>query len=207
MHEKLDHRINHADGIAEITKRGGRPLTREELRDFMNGKPLYPGEIQWTPIWVDDQTQKPDWMQIGEGEGDAGTSWLERSGGRYLSRHTDAWAKSSIDQDWNVTIVYWGRVFSKTLDSEEEKYGQIPFFNRNRLFWHSGGTLKNHCVLFDSTKEFKAERLEENLSWKFAKQTTEEFAIWVDSSSTECKFISWATEGETKVLEREPRLG
>ena len=122
MHEKLNHRINYEDGIAEITKRGGRPLTREELRDFMNGKPLYPGEIQWTPIWVDDRTKKPDWMQIGEGEGDAGTSWLERSGGSYLSRHTDAGNNAHGSHDWNVTVVYWGRVFSKTLDIEEE-YG------------------------------------------------------------------------------------
>ena len=41
--------------MALITQRGGRPVTREELRDFMNGRPLCPGETQWVPIWIDDQ--------------------------------------------------------------------------------------------------------------------------------------------------------
>ena len=89
MHEKLDHRINYEDAIAYITQKGGRPVTKEELRDFMNGKPLYPGESHWTPIWIDDQTKSADWMQIGEGEGDPGTSHLEKYN-QLTSRHTDA---------------------------------------------------------------------------------------------------------------------
>ena len=72
----------------------------------MKGSPMYPHEIQWTPIWVDNG-RKPDWMQIGEGEGDAGTAWLERSGGGYLSRHTDADNNAYGAHDWNTTVVYW----------------------------------------------------------------------------------------------------
>ena len=72
-----------------IAQKGGRPVTREELRDFMNGKFLYPGENQWTPIWIDDETKEPDWMKIGGGKVEAGTSHLEKYG-KLASRHTDA---------------------------------------------------------------------------------------------------------------------
>ena len=89
MHEKLDHRINYEDGIDYITQKGGRPVTGEELIDFMYGKPLYPGENQWTPIWVDDQTKEPDWMQIGDQEGNAGTFHLQKHR-KLPTRHTDA---------------------------------------------------------------------------------------------------------------------
>ena len=110
-------------------------------------------------------------MQIGEGEGDAGTSWLERSGGTYLSRHTNADNNTHGAHDWNVTIVYWGKVFGKSLD--EEKPGPLPFFKRNRLFWHAGGKLTNHCVLFDNAETFKGQKLELALDWKRATQINE----------------------------------
>ena len=60
-------------------------------------------------------------MQIGEGEGDPGTSWLEESGGSYLSRHTDANNNEFGASDWNVCIVYWGKVFGKGLDKKVKK--------------------------------------------------------------------------------------
>ena len=69
MHEKLNHRINYADGMAHIERKNGRPVTREELRDYMKGKPIFPNKSQWVPIWVDDVDKGADWMQVGEGEG------------------------------------------------------------------------------------------------------------------------------------------
>ena len=54
-------------------------------------------------------------MQIGEGEDKAGTSWLEKSGGRQISRHTDAYYNEESTGDWNVCVVYWGKVFGKEL--------------------------------------------------------------------------------------------
>ena len=45
IHEKLDHRVNYKDAMAYIQRKGVQPLTREELRDHMKGKPLYPGEV------------------------------------------------------------------------------------------------------------------------------------------------------------------
>ena len=32
----------------------------------------------------------------------------------------------------------------------------IPFFKRNRLVWHAGGSLSNNIVLFDNTETFEA---------------------------------------------------
>ena len=115
VHERLEHRINHADGIAYIKSLGGHPVTREELRDHMKGSPLYPNEIQWTPIWI-DADGVADWMQIGEGEGDAGTAWLERSPNGYLSRHTNADNNQYGSHDWNVTVVYWKTTWGVGLD-------------------------------------------------------------------------------------------
>ena len=46
-------------------------------------------------------------MQIGEGEGDAGTSWHERAGDTPISRHTNAGNNQHGGHDWNVTVVYW----------------------------------------------------------------------------------------------------
>ena len=85
----------------------------------MKGRPLYPGEVQWTPIWINGDDKVADWMQIGEGEGDAGTAWLERSGGSYLSRHTDADNNAHGAHDWNVCIVYWLKVFGEGLEGVE----------------------------------------------------------------------------------------
>ena len=57
-------------------------------------------------------------MQVGEGEGDPGTSWLERSGGSLISRHTDANNNEFGNGDWNVCIVYWGKVFGTGLEKK-----------------------------------------------------------------------------------------
>ena len=75
-------------------------------------KPIFPNQSQWVPIWVDDD-KGPDWMQVGEGEGDPGTSWLEESNGRQISRHTDANNNEFGNGDWNTCIVYWSRIFQK----------------------------------------------------------------------------------------------
>ena len=85
VHEKLNHRINYADGMAHIERKGGRPVTRDQLRDYindkLNGKPIFPNQVQWVPIWADEYSKGADWMQVGEGEGEPGTSWLEESNG------------------------------------------------------------------------------------------------------------------------------
>ena len=130
-------------------------------------------------------------MQIGEGEGDAGTAWLERSGGSYLSRHTDANNNAHGSHDWNVCIVYWGRVFGKSLDEPKEEYDPLPIFKTKRLVWHAGGTLKNHVVLFDNAETFKAERSETTFDWRYATQIDEWRVIMVANGSKECKMITW----------------
>ena len=56
-------------------------------------------------------------MQIGEGEGDAGTSWLERAGGTPISRHTNADNDQHGAHDWNVTVVYWKTTYGWGLDN------------------------------------------------------------------------------------------
>ena len=119
VHERLGRRINYADGIAYIESLGGRPVTQEELRNKIreNGRPLYPYEVMWTPIWVNSESKQPDWMQIGEGEGDAGTSWLERAGGTPISRHTNADNDQHGSTNWNVTVVYWKTTWGKGLDN------------------------------------------------------------------------------------------
>ena len=60
-------------------------------------------------------------MQIGEGEGPPGTSWLEKSGGTKISRHEDASNNAHGEHDWNVCIVYWGSVYGKGLETYPEK--------------------------------------------------------------------------------------
>ena len=32
----------------------------------------------------------------------------------------------------------------------------IPFFKRNRLVWHAGGSLANNMVIFDNKETFEA---------------------------------------------------
>ena len=64
VHERLGDRVSYEDAMAYIERLGGRPVTKEELRNKIreNGGPLYPGEIQWTPVWVDWETKGQDWI-------------------------------------------------------------------------------------------------------------------------------------------------
>ena len=122
VHERLDHRVSYEDAMAYIESVGGRPITKEELRNKIreNGGPLYPEEIQWTPIWVDWETKEPDWIQIGEGEGDAGTSWLERVGESPIREEIDAENDQYGAHNWNATVVYWKTTFwGNGLDNPE----------------------------------------------------------------------------------------
>ena len=57
--------MNYADNMAYIESKGGRPVTREEMWDFMEGKPIYPGEMILIPVLKDDISKEPDWIQVG----------------------------------------------------------------------------------------------------------------------------------------------
>ena len=47
-YEKLNHRINHEDGMAYIKRKNGIPITRYELRNYIasdnSGRPLFPNQ-------------------------------------------------------------------------------------------------------------------------------------------------------------------
>ena len=44
-----------------------------------------------------------------------------------------------------------------------------------------------------------------NLDWRYAKQIDEWRVIMVTARSTECKMITWDSEGGSEITEREPR--
>ena len=51
--------FDYAESERYIEKMGGRMLTLEEAREFLGGKPLYPGKENWAAI------QDRDWIEIG----------------------------------------------------------------------------------------------------------------------------------------------
>ena len=71
----------------------------------MQGKPLYPGENLWVPIWSDEVSKEADWMQVGDittdGEFIHGTSFVEDYE-KFPDNHTDTSA-----MDWMTCVVYW----------------------------------------------------------------------------------------------------
>ena len=52
-------KFDYAESERYIERMGGRMLTLQEARDFLDGKPLYKGKENWAAI------QDRDWVEVG----------------------------------------------------------------------------------------------------------------------------------------------
>ena len=63
--------MSYEDSKNYAESKGGRLLTLDEAREFMNGSALYPGEDQWAAI------QDRDWVEIGDSAHSPGKSHVK----------------------------------------------------------------------------------------------------------------------------------